>query len=112
MRVAGGDVRLQMLEGFAGVSDVPGQVAELPADFVLLVEMHGAQLVELATSVSILTFSMTRDCPSDGLDFRVGKRAAFKVLGAAHRGVAGHDLLDEAGLGLQGLPHRHQMNLR
>ncbi len=30
------------LEGLPGVSDLPGQVAELPADVVLLVEMHGA----------------------------------------------------------------------
>ncbi len=41
----------------------------------------------------------------DGLDLGIGKRPAFEVLGAAHRGVAGHHLLDEAGLGLQGLPH-------
>jgi len=48
MRVAGHDVRLQVLEGLPGVSDLPGPVAEPPADLVLLVEMHGAQLVELA----------------------------------------------------------------
>jgi hypothetical protein len=48
MGVAGDDVRLQMLESLPGVSDLPRQVAKLPADVVLLVEMHGAQLVELA----------------------------------------------------------------
>ena len=46
-RIAVADVHLQMLEGFASVSDV--------------------------------------------LDFRLGKRAAFEVLGAVHRGVAGRD---------------------
>ena len=106
MRVAGDDVRPQMLEGLPGVTDLLGQVAELPADFVLLVEMHGAELVELAD------FGVDSDllhhrgiARGDGLDFGVGQGAAFEVLGAAHRGVAGHDLLVEAGLGLQGLPH-------
>ena len=52
--------------------------------------------------MSILTFSMTAGLPrGDDLDFGVGKRPAFEVLGAAHRGVPGHDLLDDAGLGLQ-----------
>ena len=47
MRVAVDDIRPQILEGLPGVGDLPGQVAEVPANLVLLVEMHGAQLVEL-----------------------------------------------------------------
>ena len=88
MGVAGDDVRLQMLEGLAGRRLSPGQVAELPADVVLLVEMHGAQLVELAD------FGVDSDllhdrgiARGDGLDFGVGQRPAFEVLGAADRGL-------------------------
>jgi hypothetical protein len=42
-----------------------------------------------------------RDC----LDLRVGEFLAADVLGAAGRVVARHHLGDEAGLGLQRLPH-------
>jgi len=85
--------------GFARRQRSPGQVAELPADVVLLVDMYGAQLVELAH------FGVDSDllhdrgiARGDGLDFGVGKRPTFEVLGAAHRSVSGHHLLDEAGL--------------
>ena len=63
MRVASDDVRLQMLEGFPGVGNLPGQVAELPADVVLLVEMHSALLVELADFGVDSTFSITAGLP-------------------------------------------------
>ena len=41
----------------------------------------------------------------DGFDLGVGELLAADVLGLAHGAVAGHDLGDEPGLGLQGLPH-------
>ena len=39
------------------------------------------------------------------LDLGVGEFLAADVLGAAGGVVAGHDLADKPGLGLQGLPH-------
>ena len=41
----------------------------------------------------------------DGFHLGVGQLLAADILGLAHGAVAGHDLVDEPGLGLQGLPH-------
>ena len=41
----------------------------------------------------------------DGFHLGVGERGGVHVLGAAHGGVAGHDLRDEAAFRLQRLPH-------
>ena len=82
------------------------QGAELPADAVLLVEVRGAQLVELADfGVDFDLFHHGGIAGGDGLDFGVGQSAAVEILGGADRGLAAHHLLDEAGLGFQGLPH-------
>ena len=106
MRIARRDVRMQMLEGLSRVGDLLGQIAKLPADVVLLVEMGGAQLVELADlGVDFDLFHHGGIAGGDGLDFGVGESAAFEILGGADRSLAAHDLLDEAGLGFEGLPH-------
>ena len=88
MCVARRDVRLQMVEGLARARNLLRQAANLPADVVLLVEVRGAQLVELADfGVDFDLFHHGRIAGGDGLDFGVGERAAFEILGGAHRDV-------------------------
>jgi len=65
MRVASDDVRLQMLEGLPGVSDLPGQVAELPADLCCWLGCTARSWSSLRTSVSILTFAITASITPD-----------------------------------------------
>src|SRR5216683_5162648 len=59
----------------------------------------------LRISVSIRTFSITAALPDAMAHFGIGEGAAFEILGRAHRALAGHDLLNEAGHGLKRLPH-------
>ena len=67
---------------FPGAFDLLGQAFHLPADVVLLVEMGGAQLVELADfGIDLDLFHDGGIAGGDGLDFGVGERAAFEVLG-------------------------------
>ena len=69
-------------------------------------QVRGAQLVEPADfGVDPDLFHDRRVARGDRLDLGVGERPAIEVLGGAHRDAAGHHLLDEAGLRLQGLPH-------
>ncbi len=106
MRIARRDVRMERLDGFSRVFDLLGQVTKLPADTVLLVEVNRAQLVELADlGVDFDLFHDGGIAGGDGLDFGVSESAAFETLGGADRSLATHDLLDEPGLGFEGLPH-------
>ena len=91
---------------FPGALDLLGQALHLPADIVLLVDVGGAQLVELADfGIDLDLFHHRRIARGDGLDFGVGERAAFEVFRLAHGDAAVHHLIDEAGLRLQRLPH-------
>ena len=82
------------------------KLAKLRADRVVLVQVGGAKLVELAEfSVDLHLLHHGGIARGDGLDFRVGERAALEVFGHANRGLPAHHLLDEAGLGFKRLPH-------
>ena len=106
MRIARRDVRMEMLDCLSRVFDLLGQIPKLPADAVLLVEVNRAQMVELADlGVDFDLFHHGGIAGRDGLDFGVSQSAAFEILGGADRSLAAHDLLDEAGLGFEGLPH-------
>jgi hypothetical protein len=86
---------------FPGALDLLGQALHLPADVVLLVDVGGAELVELADfGIDLDLFHHGRIARGDGLDLGVGERAAFEVFRLAHGDAAVHDLIDEAGFRL------------
>ena len=104
--VARGDVGPHAGQGLTRFGDLLRQGADLPADAVLLVEVGGSELVELADfGIDLDLLHDGGIAGGDGLDLGVGERAAFEILGGADGGLAAHDLLDEAGLGFERLPH-------
>ena len=57
-----------------------GQAFDLPADVVLLVDMGGAKLVELADfGIDLDLFHHGGVSGGDGLDLGIGESAAFEV---------------------------------
>ena len=106
MAVAGRDISRQPADPLLPVFDFGRQGAKLQPDAVLLVQMRRPQLVELADfGVDPDLFHHGGVAGSDGLDFCIGQRAAVEVFRRSDRRVPVHHLLDEAGLGLQRLPH-------
>ena len=101
MGIAGENVGRDGCEVCPGALDLLGQAFHLPTDIVLLVDIRGAELVELADFGIDLDFFHHRGVSgSDGLDFGIGERAAFEVFRLAHRDAAIHDLINEAGFRL------------
>ena len=106
MGIAGEDIGGDGSVVLPGALDLLGQAFHLPADVVLLVDMRGAKLVELADfGIDLDLFHDGGIARGDGLDLGVGERAAFEVFGLAHGDAAVHHLIDEAGLGFEHLPH-------
>src|SRR5471030_1362453 len=100
------DVGLDLGQMLFSFRDLPRQVANLPTDMTLLIAVNGAKLVQLAQfRVDLDFFNDGRITRSNRLDLRIGESAALQILRRAHRGFSPHHLLDEAGLGFQGLPH-------
>ena len=106
MGIAGEDIGGDGGVVFPGALDLLGQAFHLPADVVLLVDMGGAKLVELADfGIDLDLFHDGGVSGGDGLDLGIGERAAFEVFRLADGDAAVHDLIDEAGFRLQHLPH-------
>src|ERR1019366_2056496 len=104
--ISGGDVGLDLGQMLSSFRDLSGQVANLPTDMTLLIAVNGAKLVQLAQfRINLDFFNDGRITGSYRLDLRIGESATLQVLRRAHRGFSPHPLLDEAGLGFQGLPH-------
>ena len=83
--VARGDVGRDALSGVVRAADLLRQVFHFPAYLVLLVDVGGAQLVELADfGIDFYFLHHGRIAGRDGLDFGVGERSALQVFGLAH----------------------------
>ena len=82
------------------------QIADATAGDVLLIEVVLLEQGEpLQFGVGLGERQHRRVARRDRLDLGVGEFLAADVLGTAGGVVAGHDLRDEPGLGLQCLPH-------
>jgi hypothetical protein len=81
VRVSGGDVGFSISQMLFCFRDLPGQVADLPADMTLLIGVNCAQLVQLADlRVDLDLFNDGRIAGGNRLNLRVGKGTTFKIL--------------------------------
>src|SRR5450432_4213274 len=104
--ISSGNIGLDLGQMLFRFRDLPRQVANLPTDMTLLIAVNGAELVQLAKfRIDLDFFNDGRITGSNRLDLRIGESATLQILRRAHRGFSPHHLLDEAGLGFQGLPH-------
>ena len=85
--------------------DLFRQALHLPPDIVLLIDVRCAQLIEFADFGVDFDFLHHRGISGcNRLDLSVGERTALQIFRGAHRRFSPHHLMDEAGLGFEGLP--------
>src|SRR5262245_48478928 len=100
MSVTEPDIGCELLDLLAPLRDFTGERPHLKPDTVLLIQMRRAELVQPADfRIDLDLFHYTRVARRNGLHFRIGERAAIKVLSRTHRCLTVHDLLDEPCLG-------------
>ena len=97
--ISGRDVGFDICQMLLRLRNLPGEVANLPADVALLIGVNGTQLIELADfGVDLDLLNDGRITGSNRLDFCVGQRAALQILRRANRCFSAHHLLDETRL--------------
>jgi hypothetical protein len=72
----------------------------------LLISMYRSKLIQLSNlGIDLDFFDYSRIAGCNGLDLGVSESTALQIFRGAHRCFSTHHLMDEAGLGFEGLPH-------